>query len=145
MIAVSDTDFGYMYTIRKHVIELHDAIDDRFCSNCSNSLYQIFPYKHINLLYVQDPLDDNVGHFAWIKNLSFLVSSHLSKHNSQKYICDRCLHYFGSKNKLQSHTVDCREINQCAIHLPNENDKWLKFNNYSRKERLPFTLTWSAF
>ncbi|KAL6420773.1 hypothetical protein ACFW04_014017 [Cataglyphis niger] len=25
--------------------------------------------KHVNLLYVQDSRDDNVGHFAWIKNL----------------------------------------------------------------------------
>jgi len=23
--------------------------------------------KHVNLLYVQDPRDDNVGHFTWIK------------------------------------------------------------------------------
>jgi len=32
--------------------------------------------KHVNLLYVQN---DDVGHFAWIKNLSRLVSSQLSK------------------------------------------------------------------
>jgi len=32
--------------------------------------------KHVNLLYVQN--DDDVGHFAWIKNLSRLVSSQLS-------------------------------------------------------------------
>jgi len=38
--------------------------------------------KHVNLLYVQDPRDDNVGHFAWIKNLSRLVSSQLSKHKN---------------------------------------------------------------
>ncbi|KAL6418451.1 hypothetical protein ACFW04_012078 [Cataglyphis niger] len=49
--------------------------------------------KQVNLLYVQDPLDDNVGHFAWIKNLSRLVSSQLSKHNGQKYICDRYIYF----------------------------------------------------
>jgi len=43
--------------------------------------------KHVNLLYVED--GNNVGHFAWIKNLSRLVSSQLSKHNGQRYICDR--------------------------------------------------------
>jgi hypothetical protein len=42
--------------------------------------------KHVNLLYVHD---DNVGHFAWIKNLSRLVSSQLSTHHSKKYFCDR--------------------------------------------------------
>jgi len=35
----------------------------------------------------------------------------------------RCLHYFSSN-----------EINDWAIKLPNKNKKWLRFNNYSRKE-----------
>ncbi|XP_025268460.1 uncharacterized protein LOC112639278, partial [Camponotus floridanus] len=94
--------------------------------------------KHVNLLYVED--GNNVGHFAWIKNLSRLVSSQLSKHKNHKYICDRCLHYFSSDDKLQSHTVDCGEMNDCAIRLPSDKDKWLEFNNYNRKERLPFVV-----
>jgi len=43
--------------------------------------------KHVNLPYVQN--DDDVGHFAWIKNLSRLVSSQLSKKEHKKYFCDR--------------------------------------------------------
>ncbi|EFN88193.1 hypothetical protein EAI_06545 [Harpegnathos saltator] len=35
--------------------------------------------KHVNLLHIPNLRDDNVGHFAWIKNLSRLVSSQLSK------------------------------------------------------------------
>ncbi|KYN09254.1 hypothetical protein ALC57_18634 [Trachymyrmex cornetzi] len=73
--------------------------------------------KHINLLYLQDPRDDNVGHFAWIKNLSRLVSSQLSKVKNKKFFCDRCLHYFGSRERLQLHTIDCGKINNCAIRL----------------------------
>jgi hypothetical protein len=42
--------------------------------------------KHVNLLYVQD---DNVGHFALIKNMSRLVSSQLSKKKNKKFFCDR--------------------------------------------------------
>jgi len=42
--------------------------------------------KHVNLLYMQN---DDMGHFAWIKNLSRLVSSQLSKHKNKKYFCDR--------------------------------------------------------
>ncbi|XP_036144933.1 uncharacterized protein LOC118646348 [Monomorium pharaonis] len=45
--------------------------------------------KHVNLLYVQNPREDSVGHFVWIKNLSRLVSSQLSKKEHKKYICDR--------------------------------------------------------
>jgi len=44
--------------------------------------------KHVNLLYVQDPRDENVGHFA-IKNLSRLVISQLSKHKNKKYFCNQ--------------------------------------------------------
>jgi len=43
--------------------------------------------KHVNLLYVQN--DNDVGYFAWIKNLSRVVSSQLSKHKNKKYFCDR--------------------------------------------------------
>ena len=48
--------------------------------------------KHVNLLYMQDPRDDGVGHFAWIKNLSRLVSSQLSKKEHKKYFCYRYVH-----------------------------------------------------
>jgi len=34
--------------------------------------------------------------------------------------------------------VDCGEMNDCAIRLPSDNDKWLEFNNFNRKERLLF-------
>ncbi|XP_043264078.1 uncharacterized protein LOC122404213 [Colletes gigas] len=81
-----------------------------------------------------------MGHFAWIKNLSRLVSTQLSKHNSRKYFCDRCMHYFGSAEKLDTHTIDCREINNCAILLPSQDSKWLSFDNRGRKERLPFVI-----
>jgi len=34
--------------------------------------------------------------------------------------------------------VDCRQINDCAIRLPSEDDKWLSFKNHCRKERMSF-------
>lgn len=46
--------------------------------------------RHVNLLYIED---NNVGHFAWIKNLSRLVSSQLSKKDHRKYICDRYVYF----------------------------------------------------
>ncbi|KYN18063.1 hypothetical protein ALC57_09637 [Trachymyrmex cornetzi] len=94
--------------------------------------------KHINVLYLQDPRNDGIGHFAWIKNLSRLVSSQLSRQKNKKFFCDRCLHYFSTSVKLHSHTMDCRNINNCVIRQPNEDDKWLEFGNYNNKERVPF-------
>ncbi|XP_018339057.1 PREDICTED: uncharacterized protein LOC108746654 [Trachymyrmex septentrionalis] len=94
--------------------------------------------KHVNLLYMQDPRDDGIGHFAWIKNLSRLVSSQLSKKEHKKHFCDRCLHYFSTNEKLQSHTMDCQKMNDCAIRLPSEDEKWLEFGNHCNKKRIPF-------
>jgi len=41
---------------------------------------------------------------------------------------------------LQSHTVHCREMNSCDIRLLSDTDKWIEFNNFNRKERLPFII-----
>ncbi|XP_077282310.1 uncharacterized protein LOC143908499 [Temnothorax americanus] len=91
--------------------------------------------RHVNLLYLRDTLRGvNRGHFAWIKNLSRLVNSQLTAKRCAKHVCDRCLHYFYTQEKLAAHSVDC------AILLPNENDKWLSFDNHDRKERLPFVV-----
>ncbi|XP_032689637.1 uncharacterized protein LOC116852964, partial [Odontomachus brunneus] len=85
-------------------------------------------------------MDHNTKHFAWIKDLFSLVSSQLSKKAYKKYICDRCLHYFHSNEKLESHVVGCQKINDCAIIQPNEDNNWLSFSNHSRKERVPFVI-----
>ena len=56
------------------------------------------------------------------------------------YYCYRCLHYFRTSKKLAAHVVDCGKLNNCAIVLPQKKNKWLSFNNYSKKERLPFVV-----
>jgi len=43
--------------------------------------------KYVKVLYVQDPCD-NVGHFAWIKNLSRLMSSQINGKKNKKFFCD---------------------------------------------------------
>jgi len=48
------------------------------------------------------------------------------------------LHYFSSRDKLESHNVDCREM-KCAIRLPNDDEKWLNFSNH-RREWVPFII-----
>ncbi|XP_077260508.1 uncharacterized protein LOC143896480 [Temnothorax americanus] len=98
--------------------------------------------RHVNLLYLRDTLRGvvNGGHFAWIKNLSRLVSSQLTVSRCAKHVCDRCLHYFYTREKLAAHSVDCGRMNDCAIVLSNVDDKWLSFDNHDRKERLPFVV-----
>ena len=50
------------------------------------------------------------------------------------------MHYFCTNERLQSHTTDCQEINDCAIRLPSEDEKWLEFGNHRNKERVPFVV-----
>ena len=57
--------------------------------------------------------------------------------NDFSIIIYRRLYYFGSCEKLQLHEVDCQKINDCAIRLPSEDDKWLEFGNHCNKERVP--------
>ncbi|XP_076666300.1 uncharacterized protein LOC143367916 [Andrena cerasifolii] len=96
--------------------------------------------RHVNLLYTPNQEHGDVGHLVWIRNLSRLVSAQLSKKKAKKFICDRCMHYFGSAEKLEAHTVDCREMNDCAILLPSQDNNLLSFDGYDRKERLPFVV-----
>ena len=46
--------------------------------------------KHVNLLYLQESRRENViAHFTWMKDLSRLIGSQLSKNTGKKYLCDR--------------------------------------------------------
>ncbi|XP_071651462.1 uncharacterized protein [Temnothorax longispinosus] len=97
--------------------------------------------KHVNLLYLQDTRNNNMGHFAWIKNLSRLISAQVSKEKKKKFFCDRCLHYFSSNAKLAAHPTNCREMNgQVAIKLPHKSFRWLGFSNDNREDRVPFVV-----
>ncbi|XP_043485181.1 uncharacterized protein LOC122513018 [Leptopilina heterotoma] len=110
--------------------------------------------QHINLLRVEDHyIDESLSeeeddltilsfnyHYVWIKDLSKLVGSQLSKHRSKKYICDRCLHYFGSDLMRTEHEENCRKMNDTRIRLPNPGKNFVEFKNFDSKERVPFII-----
>lgn len=89
--------------------------------------------NHINLLRVKDHyIDESVSeeekeelqimsfnyHYLWIKDLSRLVDSQLSKKKNKKYIRDRYLHYFGDELKLTEHEENCRKITKIRNAYP---------------------------
>lgn len=77
--------------------------------------------RHINLIYWKN---ESQSHYAWIKSLSRLLSTQLSKHNGEKYICDRCLQYFGCEYLLHRHEEDCIFTDAVKIEMPTEDKKW---------------------
>ncbi|KYM78630.1 hypothetical protein ALC53_10934 [Atta colombica] len=85
-------------------VKVNTAFIDKFATNdkCANKSDQSIRYreyispssaansnkkeKHVNVLYMQDPCNDGVGHFAWIKNLSRLVLHHRIWINSTRLL-----------------------------------------------------------
>lgn len=93
--------------------------------------------RHINLLYFED---GDRSHYCWIKNLSRLLYSQLSKRKEKKWVCELCLQYFGKKILLTRHEDYCKLFDPVRIDLPDEDHKWLEFKNYMNKERHPFVV-----
>ncbi|XP_043485237.1 uncharacterized protein LOC122513067 [Leptopilina heterotoma] len=110
--------------------------------------------KHVNLLYVADmyadeSVEENVicdegdfmnFHYVWIKDLSRLVSKQLSKKKCKKHICDRCLHYFSSVDRLNVHLENCKKMNECKIKLPTPDKSLITFKNFKNKEKVPYVI-----
>lgn len=44
-------------------------------------------------------------HYCSIQDLSRLVSAQISNKHGKKFICDRCLNYFSSKEKLHNPAI----------------------------------------
>lgn len=59
-------------------------------------------------------------HYVWIKNLSALIQGEVGKNTHKKYICNQCLHYFYSDQKLQEHIPQCYE----GVILPDAEHRW---------------------
>lgn len=103
---------------------------------------------HINLLLITT--DDGNAHYCWIKNLSRLISSQgRSGYLSRSYICEGCLVFFSSNEKLQRHiNEDCMQvkaifpttapkINKYGNELPGN---ILMFDKFEKQLKTPFVI-----
>lgn len=101
--------------------------------------YSVQPYhltsskirkRHINLLlveeyYVEEDGDDAANdnddalppkiHYVWIENLSRLIRKQLTSSKNKCYVCDRCLHFFNTNDRLEEHELNCEQVNNCKI------------------------------
>ena len=78
-------------------------------------------------------------HYCLIKDLSRLVSSDISKKKNKKFICERCLNYFGSQKVLNTHSELCKEHEAVREKLP-EPGTVLSFKNNHKKMDMPFVI-----
>lgn len=105
------------------------------------------PVIHLLMLAVEidsDEEDDmpnnRVFHFAYIRNLSRLLSAQISKHDHCTWLCDRCLSHFGTEAGLIRHKIECFNMNKSRVVVPEEQDKIIKFKNFKHKEPVPFCI-----
>ncbi|XP_051168421.1 uncharacterized protein LOC127286149 [Leptopilina boulardi] len=58
----------------------------------------------------------------------------------KKHICDRCLHYFVTEERLARHEEECKTLNECKINLPKPGQNFIQFKNYGNREKVPFVI-----
>ena len=94
----------------------------------------------INLLLISEGENN---HYCWIKNISRLLASKVSKHKSKMYFCPRCLNAFQSETSLEKHLEYCETNEEVKIVMPMDKDgnpKFINFKNFNRKMRVPFVV-----
>ena len=94
--------------------------------------------RHVDLLLLTEIDEENAVekmHYCYIKNLSRLTASQISKHKHLNEICRVCMCYFTSKEKLIKHKQHCGKVNNGALTMPEEKNKFIKFKNYQHQLR----------
>lgn len=117
-----------------------DIDDDSGDDSDGNDENEQENYK-LNVVLRSNKLSDKrlKRHYVWIKNLSSMIQNQVVKSNrNKKHVCDRCLHYFYTKEKLNVHETVCKKMNSCKISLPNRENRWLYFENFKNKIEVPF-------
>ncbi|CAH1104394.1 unnamed protein product [Psylliodes chrysocephalus] len=101
---------------------------------------------HVNLLLL---IGNDQSHYCLITDLSRLVRSQKTTHETKLHFCDGCLQSFNTTEKLSSHQEnDCThvytklpstdlKINKCGEQLP---ENILKFVNIEKKLPVPFVI-----
>ena len=93
---------------------------------------------HVDLLLITSPAGQS--HFCWIRNLSRLVRSQLTRKHASIQVCDRCLQTFTTVERLRAHEQDCSEIGPVRVVLPTVRNNILSFTSFEKKMTVPFVV-----
>ena len=109
----------------------NDKVVPLWVSKNKNRLYKI------NLFLITN---GEVLHYCLIKDISKLVSSQVSKHKGNFFLCNNCLNSFQTEKSLNDHKEYC-DTNECIkIVMPKKEESILKFNHYCYSEKVPFII-----
>ena len=80
--------------------------------------------KTVNLLLISKR---EYQHYCWIKNISRLLTSQISKNRTRRFYCLRCLNSFHTAESLQKHELYCSNHDAVKVELPDEKNNTLSF------------------
>lgn len=89
--------------------------------------------NHINLLYLEN---DHCAHFIYIKNLSRLLSTQVSRRHGAKFFCNSCLLFFHTQERLDVHKFHCQNEKVARIVLP-KGKKYFYFKKFEAAQLSP--------
>lgn len=98
------------------------------------------PTANKNISELLNSTNQSKTHYCWVKDLSKLINTNVSRSKRKLHVCDRCLHFFYTNDKLKNHIVHCKEMNECKITLPTEEEKFVRFKNFDRQLECPFII-----
>ena len=117
-----------------------------------NGRYEVSPLhltsfkqtNHIRLLLIQDYYVDEYDegynddgdlstlptfHYVLIKNLSRLVKRQLSSEHTRCFICYRCLHFFWTQEKLDTHEIELAITKDSVSHIMSNTVSMIHYQN----------------
>ena len=91
----------------------------------------------INLLLITE---EKNKHYVLIKDFNRFMYNQ-TKHKESKHFCMHCLQCFSSERVLSDHKDNCIIVNGTqAVKMPNKNNNTLKYNNFHKKQPVPFVI-----
>ena len=93
--------------------------------------------KTVNLLLISKGENQ---HYCWIKNMSRLLTSQISKNIIKRFYCLRCLNSFYTAESLEKHEMYCSNHDAVKVELPNKENNTLSFRSYSKSIKIPFVI-----
>ena len=100
----------------------HDT--EKIC-HAYKSKYNLTRENQVILLMITD---GEKCHYLAVKSLSALLRG-ITGNNHEDLYCLNCFRAYTTENKLESHKKVCENQDYCAIEMPNEDNKILKYNH----------------
>lgn len=98
--------------------------------------------KHcINLMLYKVRVKDTnyaISHFMFVKNVSKLLLRKYKKSYKKNLFCFNCLNGFRYPKLLEDHEQYCLQNKPCKVIGPKKEDRYVKFDNFKNKFKLPY-------